>query len=59
MNNKIKLLMILIGVFLIYPGVIVLVSQLLTPIGYFEALLYSFIVRVFKHNVIHINTNKK
>lgn len=52
MNNKIRLLMILIGVFLIYPGIIVLVSQLFTPIGYLEALLYSFIVRVFKHNTI-------
>jgi hypothetical protein len=53
MDPKIKLIMILLGVFLIYPVTIMLVSKLFTPIGYLEALLYSFIVRVVKYNWIN------
>jgi hypothetical protein len=53
MNPKIKLIMILIGIFLIYPLTIMLLSRLFTPIGYLEALLYSFVVRVIKYNYIN------
>jgi hypothetical protein len=58
-ESRIRLIMILFGVLLVYPFTIILLSQLFTPIGYLEALLYSFIVRVFKHNTINININKK
>jgi len=53
MNSKTKLLLILIGIFVIYPLVIMLLSRLFTPIGYGEALLYSFVVRVVKWNWIN------
>jgi predicted neutral ceramidase superfamily lipid hydrolase len=53
MDPKIKLIMILLGVFLIYPLAIMLVSRLFTPIDYLPALLYSFIVRVVKYNYIN------
>lgn len=53
MDARIKLIMILLGIFIIYPLTIMLVSQLFTPVGYLEALLYSFIVRVIKYNWIN------
>lgn len=53
MNTKIRLLLILIGIFIIYPLTIMLLSRLFTPIGYGEALLYSFVVRVVKWNWIN------
>lgn len=53
MNPKIRLLLILIGILIIYPLTIMLLSRLFTPIGYGEALLYSFIVRVVKWNWIN------
>jgi hypothetical protein len=53
MDPKIKLIMILLGVFVIYPITIMLLSRLFTPIDYLEALLYSFIVRVIKYNWIN------
>jgi hypothetical protein len=57
MDARIKLIMILLGVFLIYPVTIMLVSKLFTPVGYLEALLYSFIVRVVKYNWINKTQN--
>lgn len=45
--------MILLGVFVIYPITIMLLSRLFTPIDYLPALLYSFIVRVIKYNWIN------
>lgn len=51
MNPKIKLLLQLLLVFVVYPGILILLSQLLTPLSYGEALLYSFIVRVSKWNI--------
>mgnify|MGYP006987197382 CR=1 FL=1 len=53
MDARIKLIMMLLGIFIIYPLTIMLVSQLFTPVGYLEALLYSFIVRVIKYNWIN------
>jgi hypothetical protein len=53
MDPKIKLIMILLGIFVIYPITIMLLSQLFTPVGYLEALLYSFIVRAIKYNWIN------
>jgi hypothetical protein len=53
MDPKIKLIMILLGVFVIYPITIMLLSRLFTPIDYLPALLYSFIVRVVKYNYIN------
>lgn len=53
MDPRIKLIMILLAVFVIYPLVIVLLSRFFTPIGYLEALLYSFVVRVVKYNYIN------
>jgi hypothetical protein len=57
MDARIKLVMILLGVFLIYPVTIMLVSKLFTPVGYLEALLYSFVVRVIKYNWINKTQN--
>lgn len=57
MDPKIKLIMILLGVFVIYPITIMLLSRLFTPIDYLEALLYSFIVRVIKYNWINKTQN--
>jgi hypothetical protein len=57
MDARIKLIMILLGIFIIYPLTIMLVSQLFTPVGYLEALLYSFIVRVVKYNWINKTQN--
>lgn len=50
MDARIKLIMILLGIFIIYPLAIMLLSRLFTPIDYLPALLYSFIVRVVKYN---------
>lgn len=58
-ESRIRLIMIILGIFIVYPSVIILLSQLFNPIGYFEALLYSFVVRVFKYNTIQININRK
>lgn len=54
MINKIKSILNILMVFIIYPLVIVLLSNLFfNPIGYLEALLYSFIIRVIKYNWIN------
>jgi hypothetical protein len=49
-DSRIKLIMELLLIVVVYPGLIMLLSQLLTPLSYGEALLYSFIVRVIKWN---------
>jgi hypothetical protein len=53
MTSKIKLILSLLGVFVIYPITIMLLSRLFIPIDYLPALLYSFIVRVVKFNWIN------
>ena len=49
-DSRIKLIMELLLIVVVYPVLIMLLSQLLTPLSYGEALLYSFIVRVIKWN---------
>jgi hypothetical protein len=53
MISKIKLILSLLGIFLIYPFTIMLLSRLFIPIDYLPALLYSFIVRIVKFNWIN------
>lgn len=51
MNPKIKLSIILLLTFIIYPTILVLVSKLFNEITYLQALLYTLIIRVIKFNV--------
>jgi len=51
MNPKLKLLIILILTFIIYPITLILVSKLFNEITYLQALLYVFIVRILKFNI--------